>query len=454
METYALLADRSASRPVFAFYTSDPEDPPVRLTFPNIHDVQARSAANNGCLAAYQTLMHRELLSGQERFILSCQFADEAADLKVQGGSAGLALCLHFAREVCPDRFQETAIAATGTVSDGTQEARVGKVEGIVPKLQAALEALPSGGRILFPAGNEPEIPIDIHRQAETKGIELQPVDTVRQALETLLIESAEPAPPPRKKLWVKYALAGGLLVAALGAWYLSSPDLDIDTAVAQVAEHLEQGEFITAREQLVALQQNTRSKHSAVVALSGQIDSVLHLEAHFHYAIPGRKGKVPVRPEPGTSSPRPVLRSGDRYRIECTVSDTCYLYVYQVDSAGKVDQLPDPSPYVDPLFLQAGRTYFFPGGDKDWFTLDDQEGPEMLYFVAARTPSRDLQDIYRQYREATGPEKGMYRERLVVHLKKRQQARTAGVRGVFLSTFTFLHESRREPSRSPVSPH
>ena len=211
---------------------------------------------------------------------------------------------------------------------------------------------------------------------------------------------------------------------------------------------------YITAREQLVALQRSTGRKHPAVATLGSQIDSMLHLEAHFHYAIPGKKGKVPVRPEPGVSSPGPVLSTGDRYRLECTVSDSCYLYVYQVDSEGKVDQLPDPSPYVDPTFPQARRTYFFPAGDKDWFTLDDQEGPETLYFVAARMPSRDLQNIYRQYREATGPEKDQYRERLVVRLKERQQARTAGVRGVFFTTFTFQHESRGEGKEDPVSSH
>ena len=113
---------------------------------------------------------------------------------------------------------------------------------------------------------------------------------------------------------------------------------------------------------------------------------------------------------------------------------------MYQVDSRGKLDPLPGASSPSGPIRLTAGATRFLPPGKTDWFTLDQQDGEETIYFVASRRPGRDLEDTYGQLLRAPETKKDTFHRTLMEKIKTRAQAREAGIKGVFYTAFTFQH--------------
>ena len=438
METYALFGDQSASRILYEFFNPDPGDDPVRLAFPDIEDIQVRNSARNGCLSAYHILSRTNYIHRGKGFFPSCQFADASANLHAQGDSAGLAFCLKFVQEVYGLSIGKTldyAIAATGVISDGTREARIERVEGINPKLSAAVDLLEAGDRVFFPAANEPDIEPDINQKAADKGIRLVPVSTVEQAIGELLPPPVPPSPRRFRKVPALFVALAGALILYLA--YQSAPDPE--SLIARVIEAQEQGNHLQARELLDEFLQREGEQDERVLELSHQLSDSLDLGITFHYLKSGQQGTRPISPSHSSRDPV-VLRSGDLYRFSCTMSDSGFLYAYQVDSRGKLDRLPGASSSSGPVRLEAGSTRFLPPGETDWYALDEQDGQETIYFVASRRPGRDLEKIYAQLLRAPETKKGAIRRTLMEKIKTRAQAREAGIMGIFYAAFTFQH--------------
>lgn len=95
------------------------------------------------------------------------------------GRSAELVLALAFATGV---RFQHPypSLAATGVVLTG---GGIGAIDGLPSKLQAALDVLPPGGKILYPQDNAQDVSVELHQAATLKEIELIPVSHLHEAL-------------------------------------------------------------------------------------------------------------------------------------------------------------------------------------------------------------------------------------------------------------------------------
>lgn len=414
METYGLFEDQSASQILCTFFATDPRDDPLRLSFPDIEDLQVRNSARNGCMAAYQILRSRGQIAGDARFFLSCQFAEDRINTNAHGGSAGLAFCLQFASQAYQfhrGRSLGFTVAATGVIVDGTAKARVEGVRGINRKLAVAVELLKEGDWVFYPQVNEEEIEPALRQQATQQGLHLMAVSTVEQALGALL-----PEPRRTRRVWW---LAPVLLAAGLLAYYLTNrPDPQSLAALAIQAQ--EAGHYLEAREHVAQL----------APALSHQLLDSLHLELKFHYQTPLQKGVLPFSPGPV----RIALNSGDRYRLSCAARDSCYLYAYQLDSGGKL------SPLAGPVLLRPDHTCFLPPEAGQWFVLDERTGEELLYVVAARRPGRDLEELSRQLVGAPAAGKEELKGRLLERLAARAQASQAGIAGVFCETFKFQH--------------
>jgi hypothetical protein len=190
METFALFENGTSSRIILGFL--EHEQDPLKLVPLNIGNWQLVQAATNGFYSAYQVLRHMGYIKGC-KYCFSYQF-EEGID--AYGASAGLACALKFAQAVYPGReFFPYNLAATGVISDGTKDAQVKRVEGMQPKLRAALLRLHWGDRMYYPAANDADVDDALRVAATDKGIELLPVTTLMDAIATLL-----PPPPPASK--------------------------------------------------------------------------------------------------------------------------------------------------------------------------------------------------------------------------------------------------------------
>ena len=107
------------------------------------------------------------------------------------------------------------------------------------------------------------------------------------------------------------------------------------------------------------------------------------------------------------------VLRSGDGYRLSCTVDEGRFLYVYWVDAAGGISQLPDPARPL-PAELRAGVAYHLPQEPDSWIPVAGQPGRNFIYCLASRARNRDLEETYLRFRQARADRKREYGRRLV----------------------------------------
>lgn len=420
MHTYALFEDQSTSRLLCDFFTTAPGDDPVRLVFPDLEDTRVRNSASNGCLAAYQVLYQLGYLNPGEHFCLSFQFADHHRYFNSHGSSAGLAFCLKFAQEIYhlkTGRLLGYAIAATGSISDGTRGARIEAVQSLRNKLLAAFEVLSPGDAIFFPADNDADLDSELRDLAAAKEIQLSPVSTVDQALRTLL-----PTLTWSSRRWrhrVRPLVIG--LVGLVGVLFLFN---HFQTPAAGY-------------------------KLSGLMRTLGSADS-LKVEASFHYRSAISQGSQLI-PASGQSMPELTLYSGDLYKFSFTANDSCFLYLYQMDSRGQVEQWPDPTPERGPLRLAPWEKVQIPQAIEDWLILDQQNGQDQFYVVAPREPDRELEELYRNFRRVSEVKKTTYHHQLLEKLRTYNQEEHSAA--VFSATFTIQHDPLEPPPKKMLAP-
>jgi hypothetical protein len=90
------------------------------------------------------------------------------------------------------------------------------------------------------------------------------------------------------------------------------------------------------------------------------------------------------------------VLRSGQHVGVAFRPQEDCYIYIFWVDSAGKMGALfPNSKITEGSAQTQAGKTYWLPRKDGErWYVLDDTPGTETIYFVVSRNRSPELEAL------------------------------------------------------------
>jgi outer membrane protein OmpA-like peptidoglycan-associated protein len=87
-------------------------------------------------------------------------------------------------------------------------------------------------------------------------------------------------------------------------------------------------------------------------------------------------------------------LKSGDKFRIFFKPKQDCHVRVFQVDSAGKVDQkYPKKGKQLHQVPSQASQEYWVPGFS-EWLELDKVKGEERIYVVATHEPVKQLDNL------------------------------------------------------------
>jgi hypothetical protein len=99
------------------------------------------------------------------------------------------------------------------------------------------------------------------------------------------------------------------------------------------------------------------------------------------------------------------VLRSGDHYKIIFTPDKNCYVYIFQVDSAGQIYQLFPMKSFRSVEVnnsnpVMSGKRYTLPSPLKA-FKLDQQTGLERFYFIISKEQNEEITEFYNELVEA-----------------------------------------------------
>ncbi len=147
---------------------------------------------------------------------------------QVMGESGGLAFAIALAKRVLNQN--PGPVAATGEVKSGHGGGPVGPVKGIKAKMEAAGRLVPEKGWVFYPKENDQEIPDELRTSLKGKGLRLQPVSSVAEALGLLFDfptsqPKKDPSPVRPKSPLLKNALVlalicvSALLVAKIYGW-------------------------------------------------------------------------------------------------------------------------------------------------------------------------------------------------------------------------------------------
>lgn len=424
MEVHALFEDESASRLVFEFFAPSAGDAPVRVACLGIQDPAVVHSAQVGCLSAYHILSRRGQLGDGDHFFPSCQFGDARANLCARGGSAGLAFSLKFACETIkqlPTQDRASMVAATGVVENGGHDAAIGRVEGIEPKLRAALALLGRGDLVIIPQANADEVPVELCAALEEQGILLRPTATVAEAL-ALIVPPSPPVWAPRMK-WPprSWAVAISIAVVAAGGWWWYPGGADPD--LAALADH---GEYLEASAMAqYRLDRDPGAPEALLV--HQQLAESLGLELSLVCLDVGTGGMQPRQVALGGGGQRVSLREGDLYRFFWEADDSCYLQVVKTTWDGnQIRMTPDLA------MVRPGQRYTLPADTREWFRVEQADSGGIYFFVASRRPGRDLEALWRRYHTLSGEAQAGAGRVIREHLDLRQQAAAQGLAGVF----------------------
>ncbi len=174
----------------------------------------------------------------------------------------------------------------------------------------------------------------------------------------------------------------------------------------------------------------DTVASSTSLAALAASEPSPVHSGKPYPTVAPGRSFSFPsdevvalpgaIAPPPSTESPvsfqvrfvtrgkddtefrgivdGDVLNSGDLYKIIFSAQEDSFIYIFQVESSGRVYQLFPMESFrgtwvgnANPV--RSGRTYFLPKESKA-YQLDDQTGLERIFVLASRTQDKELENL------------------------------------------------------------
>ena len=92
-------------------------------------------------------------------------------------------------------------------------------------------------------------------------------------------------------------------------------------------------------------------------------------------------------------------MQSGDHYKIMFTPDDDLYVYIFQIDSGGRIFRLFPMERFKDVIVRNVnpaskGKTYTLPS-ETQAFKLDRNAGKERIYFLAFREPNKQVDGLY-----------------------------------------------------------
>jgi|GEM_PF-1738254 len=139
-----------------------------------------------------------------------------------------------------------------------------------------------------------------------------------------------------------------------------------------------------------------------------------------------------------------PSIPSGGSYRLKYETNDSSYLYVFQIDTQGKVAVLHPNTKYSsvgNPVNRNSAGWLPSDAPEIRWFRLDNHVGEEQIYFIASRWPNSDIEQLFQQLADSlTDDAQAVIRSKLLERFQTRVNARTEGINGIFCQVTRFNH--------------
>jgi hypothetical protein len=116
----------------------------------------------------------------------------------------------------------------------------------------------------------------------------------------------------------------------------------------------------------------------------------VLLVKKHM---VNGVQSYLPIKDGDVLRDGRGNPKAGDKFRVMFRPHTDCYVYIIAVDGSAWAQGLfPSASaPFANPV--KAGQQYVLPEGT-NWFSLDQYQGIETIFFVASKGRRTDIEDI------------------------------------------------------------
>lgn len=385
-----------------------------------------RRSARRGGWIAYQELKQRRLICRKSKLPKSGVTFDFAGNtmLQIDGPSAGLFFLIRMAEEIVEEFLRSQGkevpacdFAATGILDNFSHTGNIGYIEEIEKKIRAALVVLQPGGIVFYPQANAP-LDCKLHQAARDKHITLVAVNTPRAALDCLLKQYGNPASYDSNWPLIMCLILGlvGCLLLPILVWlavtgrFLAIPSEKSPPGIQPLASY-DRGS-----------QADAPSSPVSALSLCAQ-------PALFYKHAAAEEGE-------GTHLPEgKALTKGNIFRVRLEVDRDCYPYVFEVDSAHRMEWVFPSTPHVR---SRPQGVYWAPE-DGEWLRLDDVRGEETVLVFAAAQPSDWLEKIREQITQSKGLPTSE-RQELSTRLREYLEREAKAQRGTVVRQ-TFRHE-------------
>lgn len=129
------------------------------------------------------------------------------------------------------------------------------------------------------------------------------------------------------------------------------------------------------------------------------------------------------------------ALTADDNYKLIIQPAIDLYVYVYQLDSSGKLTRLfPNANINNARNPLKESYIYHLPA-KPNWLFLGKKPGMEKLYILASEQPISQLDDLYEKYSQEAGQEKSSPLLKQLEHIEQDEYS------GVIKWEFSFEHK-------------
>ena len=151
----------------------------------SINNPQVKNSAKKAMNAAFDALKFNNRLT-DSNYSFTFEFKGLA---QVIEASASLAFALALVTKLNQFPF---SIAATGVIIESSRIAKIQKIDFIENKLDAAIKELAKGDIVFIPEKNFCEVSKSTQNQYKSKGIKIQPVSTVEDAVQKIFLFNGE----------------------------------------------------------------------------------------------------------------------------------------------------------------------------------------------------------------------------------------------------------------------
>ena len=334
------------------------------------------------------------------------------------GESAGLAMALALILHILNERLPDVDVAATGVITD-VGSGKIAEVGSLEEKLRGAIRVLKANSIVFYPLDNEnkAQIPDSLRKEAADKGLRLEPVSAIEQAVRFFIREKEGYFPALMRAALYAFIF----LIAYFSYSFISYP----------LTLHWLQNGKIGLAERYLSVAKHIVPWNNGISLLYNGLNDHLNASISFCYLLStGEEGLYRIDKIPKGLN----LGSSDGYAFQIISYEASYLYILQIDSFGEIlFHFPNHALSTFPNPLQAVKEVRLPDG-KRWLHPTGYKGTVEVYFFLSRWRCNDIESLVSCRSRRAGSK---LKERLSLIIDERDRLG----RGTMMETVVFWHK-------------